>query len=217
MLRWRHQPDAFITRPLADVTRLILCLLLLMAVGPLAAQDTPTPTTTPAPVFPISPGSIEGNIGDAQPMARYRFEARSGDIVSIGMDATSGTELYLFDVGHPEARLSTPAIAGDLFLTAGSNGVLYAVDRTSGELVWSHDSGEAFGGPPLVAGDVVYMADMAESLRAFDLHSGDLLWETELDGRVKSAMAIAEQGLVVLTEPRNVVFFRSEGEHAASR
>lgn len=137
--------------------------------------------------------------------------------VLAAMDAATGAELYLFDAGHAEARLSTPAIAADLLLTAGSNGVLYAVNRVTGDLVWSHASGEAFGGPPLVAGDVVYVADMAESLRAFDLDSGELLWETELEGRVKSAMAIADQGLVVLTEPRDVVFYRSEGRHAASR
>lgn len=63
-------------------------LLLLLAVGPLAAQDAPTPT--PAPVFPISPGSVEGNISDAQPLVRYRFDARAGDVVTLSMDATSG-------------------------------------------------------------------------------------------------------------------------------
>ncbi len=73
------------------MTRLWICTLLLLALalGPAAAQEPPTPT--PAPVFPISPGSVEGNISDAQPVVRYRFDARSGDVITIGMDATSGS------------------------------------------------------------------------------------------------------------------------------
>jgi hypothetical protein len=69
---------------------LLLCVLLLtFSLHPATAQDAPT--ATPVPVFPIAPGSLEGNISDAQPVVRYRFDARAGDVVSISMDATSGS------------------------------------------------------------------------------------------------------------------------------
>ena len=78
-------------RQIAAVTRLWLSTLFLLALalGPAAAQEPPT--ATPVPVFPISPGSVEGNISETQPVVRYRFDARSGDVVMISMDATSGS------------------------------------------------------------------------------------------------------------------------------
>ncbi|KXK22705.1 MAG: hypothetical protein UZ15_CFX003000852 [Chloroflexi bacterium OLB15] len=48
------------------------------------------PTTTSVPVFPLSPGSIEGNINDTFPAVRYSFNATSGDSVTIRMQSTSG-------------------------------------------------------------------------------------------------------------------------------
>jgi hypothetical protein len=52
--------------------------------------DTPAPTATTAPVFPIRPGSIEGNINDAFSSVRYSFEANRDDSVTISMETTSG-------------------------------------------------------------------------------------------------------------------------------
>jgi hypothetical protein len=80
-----------------------MLLLLALAAGPLAAQDTPT--ATPAPVFPISPGSVEGNISDSAPLVRYRFEARAGDVVTIGMDATSGSLDPFLTLLGPDSEL----------------------------------------------------------------------------------------------------------------
>jgi hypothetical protein len=63
---------------------LLACLLLAL---PATAQQT---TPTPVPVFPLQPGTVEGNINDLAPKVRYSFEAGSGDSVTINMDTTSG-------------------------------------------------------------------------------------------------------------------------------
>lgn len=78
----------------------LILLTLLTSVRPGAAQEpTPispllpslvTPTATQFPIFPLRPGSIEGNINDAAPAARYSFTATAGDSVTIRMDTTSG-------------------------------------------------------------------------------------------------------------------------------
>ncbi|MBE2267071.1 MAG: PPC domain-containing protein, partial [Anaerolinea sp.] len=47
-------------------------------------------TSTPLPVFPLRPGSIEGNLNDQTPRLRYSFSANAGDSVSILMQNTSG-------------------------------------------------------------------------------------------------------------------------------
>ncbi|MFN8563948.1 MAG: PPC domain-containing protein [Anaerolineae bacterium] len=46
------------------------------------------PTTVP--VFPLKPGTIEGNLNDAAPVVRYSFDANADDSVSISMETTSG-------------------------------------------------------------------------------------------------------------------------------
>src|SRR6187399_1651496 len=70
---------------------LLLVFLFALPNASLLAQDvTPAPTTTPAPVFPLQPGTVEGNINDAAPSVRYRFDASADDSVTISMDTTSG-------------------------------------------------------------------------------------------------------------------------------
>lgn len=70
---------------------LILALALLPS---LALAQTPTPTEPPpattTPVFPLRPGTIEGNINDAVPSVRYSFEARADESATIRMETTSG-------------------------------------------------------------------------------------------------------------------------------
>lgn len=66
------------------------------------AQDI---TPTALPVFPITPGSVEGNINDQFPSLRYSFDVVAGDQVTIDMQTTSGDLdpfLFLFD---PAERL----------------------------------------------------------------------------------------------------------------
>ena len=92
-------------RRVNGVFSLFALIVLLFAALPVAAQTgtpTPTPTATaaPIPVFPLRPGSIEGNINDVQPRLRYSFEANAGDSVSLLMENTSGDLdplLFLYD------------------------------------------------------------------------------------------------------------------------
>jgi hypothetical protein len=68
----------------------------------LTPSQTPLPSPTSLPVFPLAPGSVEGNINDAFPRVRYRFDAQAGDSVTLRMESTSGDldpYLYLFGPG----------------------------------------------------------------------------------------------------------------------
>jgi hypothetical protein len=65
---------------------ILLCVLPVSNDSLLAQEATPTP----APVFPLQPGTVEGNINDIAPSVRYRFDAAADDSVTISMDTTSG-------------------------------------------------------------------------------------------------------------------------------
>ncbi|MEO8394291.1 MAG: PPC domain-containing protein, partial [Chloroflexota bacterium] len=71
---------------------LLLCLLIAAPPASLLAQPPPpiTPAPTAVPVFPLQPGTVEGNINDSAPSVRYSFDANSDDSVTISMDTTSG-------------------------------------------------------------------------------------------------------------------------------
>lgn len=54
-------------------------------------------------VFPIQPGSIEGNINDSFDKVRYSFEAEAGQTITLTMERTSGnldSFLLLFDLNN---------------------------------------------------------------------------------------------------------------------
>ncbi len=80
--------------------RLILLFLLCLMAAPTWAQ-----TTTPTPVFPLKPGTVEGNINDSAPSVRYSFDANAGDSVTISMDATSGDLDPYLQLFGPDNRL----------------------------------------------------------------------------------------------------------------
>lgn len=72
--------------------RVLILSVLLLAAGPVGGQQT---------VFPITPGSsVEGNLNNTLFSARFSFEGRARDRVTISMQATSGDLdpfLVLFD------------------------------------------------------------------------------------------------------------------------
>lgn len=74
-----------------------LCLILLLL--PLAV------TAQTPPVFPLRPGTVEGNINDTVSSVRYSFEARAGDSVTITMETTSGDLDPLLLLYNPEEAL----------------------------------------------------------------------------------------------------------------
>ena len=108
--------------------RMMLILITIACTALAQAQDSP-------PIFPIMPGSVEGNISAAQPGTRYSFQVNADQPVSISMSATSGDLdpfLFLFDedeqlidsnddfeAGRRDARISfTPAEAGRFIIEA---------------------------------------------------------------------------------------------------
>lgn len=65
---------------------LIIGILLIGASSPLSAQ---TAEAGP-PVYPITPGNVEGNISEANPYVYYSFELEAGQTATIDMVTTSG-------------------------------------------------------------------------------------------------------------------------------
>ena len=115
----------------------------------------------------------------------------------IALDAATGRTLWQFDAEAPfsEAYVleqgpgprATPLVVGDRVFAAGATGWLYALDRETGRLLWSHDLIGEFGGTlrvrgfscsPLAYEDTVIMMVGGENraLMAFNQRDGSVAW-----------------------------------------
>ncbi len=123
----------------------------------------------------------------------------------LAIDAQNRTILWDTVLGDEMVRLSTPAIHQGNVVVGGSDGVLRLIRLSSGETEWSVQCSDALVAPPVITSNLVFTGSMGNWFYAFDRSSGELLQKIELQGRVKSAIAVAENSLIILTEPRYVI------------
>ena len=85
---------------------------------------------------------------------------------------------------------ATPAIVGDRVFTAGVTGILHALDRTSGEVIWRHRVIDDLGGTlnfrgysqsPLPYKDKILMnvGGPGQAVMAFDQKTGNVCWKSQ--------------------------------------
>jgi len=101
--------------------------------------------------------------------------AGSGDGVLYALNAETGEQVWSAD-GFGQLE-STGAIAGDRIITAGFSNLVQALDRLSGEVLWSFHTDFFAQGSPLIVDERVYLAT-DHMVYALDLQSGELIWKT---------------------------------------
>ena len=102
---------------------------------------------------------------------------------------TAGLTLQVeaFDVRGPH---STPLVVGNLLFTVGLVGRLQALDKQTGNVVWSHDLWREYGGTRLERGYVcspvaykgmviVSVGGPGQALMAFDQKTGAVVWKMQ--------------------------------------
>ncbi len=120
------------------------------------------------------------------------------------LNAADGSELWSYQM---DTVFSSPLVADGLVFAADYGGTFVALERTTGELVWSHefDAGLGNDGPtssPVYADGVVYAGSGAveSSLFAFDAQSGAVLGQFDTGGGAVRSPAVTESNLYVTAE-----------------
>jgi outer membrane protein assembly factor BamB len=92
--------------------------------------------------------------------------------VFYAIDTSTGVPLWTFESGPDRdyAFNSSPAVANGLVYAASDDGNLYALNASTGALVWGYPSGA--GSTPAVANGVVYV----DGVYALNATTGALLW-----------------------------------------
>lgn len=126
-----------------------------------------------------------------------------GYLLSMNLD--TGETAWGTALEDETVHFSSPAVDNELVIAGASDGVLRAFNVDTGSIEWIVQCSDALVAQPLIVGGTVYVGSMGNWFYAFDRASGELLQEIELRGRVKSAIGLVSEGLIVLTEPRYVV------------
>jgi outer membrane protein assembly factor BamB len=101
-----------------------------------------------------------------------RWRVRAGPELPLAWEGMSG-DLYT----------ASPAVAGDVAVFGGGDGVVYAIDLASGDVRWRFATEGRVRSSPAVAEGVVYAGSADGSLYAIALEDGRRLWRFDTEGR----------------------------------
>jgi outer membrane protein assembly factor BamB len=162
------------------------------------------------------------------------YVRRSQEEVVVALEAATGRTVWEFkypattdgvDFSQGAGPHSTPLIAGNRLFAASSKRELFALDKSSGKLLWSHDFVREYGAPtgdrgyacsPLSYNGTVIatVGGGSQAVAAFRQDTGALAWKSgRLDPSPASPILIDVDG-----QPQLVVFGgdRIAGMHPAS-
>jgi len=127
------------------------------------------------------------------------------------LDLNSGEVRWSFKTDSKSVRFGGTAIAEDLVVVGASDATVRAFDPESGLLKWETSFPDVVSAAPLITQSHVFVGTLGQELFALNRFTGEIEWQTKMRGRIKSSMAVVGGGLLVLSEPRYVTYFKPEG------
>jgi outer membrane protein assembly factor BamB len=127
--------------------------------------------------------------------ATRRVVIASGEQSVTAYGMIRGYRRWTFTTG--DFVLDSPAVADRRVFAASNDGFLYALDATTGGLIWKEPMGGG-SSSPAVAGGRVYVGSEDGHVYAFAADSGQPLWSYDVGVDVESSPAVAN-GIVYTT------------------
>jgi len=129
----------------------------------------------------------------------YTMYSRGDQEFVVALDAATGKTIWEKSYAARTAGLrlengngphSTPLVVGNLLFTAGVIGKLHAFEKQTGNIVWSHDLWQEYGGTrrdrgyscsPLAYKNtvIVTVGGKGQALMAFDQKTGAVVWKKQ--------------------------------------
>ena len=132
-----------------------------------------------------------------RPFGLLNYVRRSQEEVVAALDAGSGRTLWEYrypgptgdvDFSYGAGPHGTPLIVDDVLYATSSRSELFAIDKMTGRLLWSHDLAKEFGAPipdrgytcsPIAFRNtiIVTLGGSNQAVGAFDRKTGALIWK----------------------------------------
>lgn len=104
------------------------------------------------------------------------------------IDRRSGVILWRIPLPSIPPRFggssTAPSVSGELVIVGSNSGRLYAFDRRTREVRWTHDSTEAVLTDGQIAGNNFFVGSLDGFARAFECESGRELWKVHAEGSI---------------------------------
>jgi len=133
-----------------------------------------------------------------RPVGMLSAVRRSQEEVVVALEGATGQTVWEFkypaattgiDFSEGAGPHSTPLIAGNRLFAASSRRELFALDKDTGRVLWSHDFIKEFGAPPPDRGfaasplrynDTVILTvgGQGQAVAAFNQHTGAVVWKS---------------------------------------
>lgn len=107
------------------------------------------------------------------------------------LDANTGAEVWRHTVG---AQVNTLAV-NDANLFVAANGLLRALSRQTGQVVWTAQLSGALSGGPFVTTDRVLVVTQSGAVIVYDAASGNIVAVSSLPGALNAAPALSQEWL----------------------
>jgi outer membrane protein assembly factor BamB len=118
---------------------------------------------------PSDPALVEGMLIVGDGAGILALDAGTGEV-----DANSGSVLWRWEAQNGSFLRGAPAVGEEaVYVTAGPQ--LFAIDRSSGERLWSFEFEGSNQSAPIVTADAVYILSLTGGLTALDPMSGAVL------------------------------------------
>ncbi len=121
----------------------------------------------------------------------FSADEAEGSIVALNLNDQSKA----WDFGTGSKVHSSPALEGNVVLGGSVDHFLYALDTSSGKMLWRYDTGIGSSCTPAVIDGVVLY--VARDLHAVDVKTGKHKWTFSYNGRFEESPAVADGKVVV--------------------
>lgn len=106
---------------------------------------------------------------------------------------------------------SSPTVVDGVVYVGSSDSYLYALNATTGKLLWKAKTGDWIRSSPTVVNGVVYVGSFDSYLYAFKASTGGLLWRAHTGGAINSSPTVDHGIVYVGSQDANLYAFKASG------
>jgi len=106
-----------------------------------------------------------------------------------------------------EAIEAAPVVADTIVFVADVMGKLYAVDRSSGKLLWARDFDTGFIAAPAVRENRLFIGDVEGNVYAIEADSGKIVWQKPTEGEINGSPAFYQSTVLMTSQDGNLYSF----------